>query len=208
MLAGMNLLAYGFADKDRKALERSAAALGHRLLAESDLAAAVARAADSDVAVVVADGRLPRFEWLDLCRQLRSNPGLGGIYVLLLSSPEADESHEAWAVESGVDDFLFRLDDARELARRLRPAFKVSRAARRARQLEATLSICSYCKRVRDELDHWRDIDAYIGTRLRGQLTPVICPDCYLKHFGPEFRAGKPECVPARGAAPAVQPPM
>jgi hypothetical protein len=58
----------------------------------------------------------------------------------------------------------------------------------RMRQLESVLSICNYCKRIRDELDHWEEIESYIGTRLGAQFNQAVCPDCYLKNFGPEFR--------------------
>ncbi len=201
-------MVFGFGPDEQPLWERTLGRLGHRAFGEASVEAACARVERSDVKVVIADGRVPKFEWLELCRQLRSDPARPYVYILLAGGPDSDESHEAWAAESGVDDFLVGEADERELWRRLRLAARTVEAERRSRQSEAALAICSYCKRVRDDEDHWSDLDYYIGRRLRGQITPVICPDCYLKNFGPEFRASRVSkaALPALGAE--LQPPI
>jgi hypothetical protein len=50
------------------------------------------------------------------------------------------------------------------------------------------LSVCNYCGKVRDESDHWHWVKSPIGGEPE-QLDPAICPDCYIKNFGPEFHA-------------------
>ena len=52
-------------------------------------------------------------------------------------------------------------------------------------QLEGLLPICSYCKNIRDEDNHWHRLEAYIEDRSQAEFTHGICPDCFAK-FRPD----------------------
>jgi DNA-binding response OmpR family regulator len=196
----MKILVFGFDAREQPLIERALASLGHQAYMADEPGAAAAKVGEEKIMAAIADGRVPKFEWLELCRRLRADPGQPFVYILLHSGPDSEESHEAWAAELGVDDFLTELADERELWRKLRVAGRMVETSRRMRQFEASLAICTHCKRVRDEVDHWRDLDDYIGGRLRGQLTAVICPDCYIKRFGPEFRVTRITEAPLKTA--------
>ena len=185
----MKILLFAVSDEDRELLDRSLARLRHEFVAEADCAAAAALLGTADVNVVIADGRRPDLGWFELCRHLKADPRKPNVYFLLLAARGADEQLDDLAMKAGVDDFITKPGDTRELRRRLRVAGRMLEAVGRLRQLESVLSICNYCKRVRDELDHWEDVETYIGTRLGAQFNASVCPDCYLKNFGPEFRA-------------------
>jgi phosphoserine phosphatase RsbU/P len=184
----MKILIYGMDATDGHRLGRVLRRLEHEVLVENEGEAALARIEEAKVSVVIGDGRIPRFAWIDLCRQMRSDRSKPYVYFLLLESPWADESHEDWAHAAGVDDFLHALADERELRRRLRLAVRHLNANQRVQQLESVVPVCSHCKKIRDEFDHWQDVQGYLGTRLGKQLSPSICPDCYIKNFGLEFR--------------------
>jgi len=162
--------------------------LEHAVLVENDCDQAIARIDEAKISVVIGDGRIPRFAWIDLCRRLRADRSKPYVYFLLLESPWADESHEDWAYSAGVDDFLHELSDERELQRRLRLAAHHVGANHRVQQLESVVPVCSHCKKIRDELDRWQEVEGYLGARLGKQLSPSICPDCYIKNFGLEYR--------------------
>lgn len=42
--------------------------------------------------------------------------------------------------------------------------------------LSGLLPVCAWCKKVRDDRGYWRDLEAYLGTRVR--ITHGICPAC------------------------------
>jgi DNA-binding response OmpR family regulator len=105
--------------------------LGHEVFVESHHEAAAARIDEADIRVVIGDGRLPKFGWRDLVRDIRSDPDHPYVYFLLVADSKADESHEEWATEVGVDDFIGKLGDRRELRRRLRMASRIVEAVLR-----------------------------------------------------------------------------
>jgi len=132
----MKILLFGIgASRGKQALERELGRLGHETFVENSCDAALARIEEAEIRVVIADGRLPKFDWIDLCRRLRENRAMPYVYVILIESGDADQSHEEWAIDAGVDDFLCDPADGLELRRRLRPAaYRVS-ATRRMREL-------------------------------------------------------------------------
>jgi len=112
----MKILLFGLGSPgSRRPLERALARLGHETVAENDVDVAFVRLEAGELRVVIADGRLPKFDWIDLCRHLRENPPTAGVHFILVESPNEDSSHEAWATEAGVDGFLYRPGDEREL---------------------------------------------------------------------------------------------
>jgi DNA-binding response OmpR family regulator len=187
----VKILVYGMDAADGHRLGRVLRRLEHAVLVENDCEKAIARIEEAQISVVIGDGRIPKFAWIDLCRQLRADRKKPYVYFLLLESSWAEESHEDWAYSAGVDDFLHELANERELRRRLRLASHHVGANHRLQQLESVVPVCSHCKKIRDEFDHWQEIEGYAGNHLGKQLSPSICPDCYIKNFGLEFRANR-----------------
>jgi CheY-like chemotaxis protein len=131
----MRILLFGLGRVGVRPLERALARLGHETFAEDDGGAAFARLEAAELRVVIADGRLPKFDWMDLCRRLRENPPTAAIHFILVESPTVDGTHEAWAAEAGIDDFLYRPGDERELRRLLLAASRrLSTVARRGQR--------------------------------------------------------------------------
>lgn len=57
------------------------------------------------------------------------------------------------------------------------------------------LSMCAYCKEVRDPLGRWRYVNQGLLDWLEYRLSHGICPSCVRKHF-PEFSAALIPCAP------------
>jgi hypothetical protein len=56
-------------------------------------------------------------------------------------------------------------------------------ALERTRTLSGLLPICAYCKRIRDDKDYWREVEAYVRSRAPVEFSHGICPVCLDRHF-------------------------
>lgn len=59
----------------------------------------------------------------------------------------------------------------------------------RVKTLEGLLPICSFCKRIRDEREDWKQLETYITARSEAQFSHSICPDCMKQHYGDLYRS-------------------
>jgi hypothetical protein len=50
------------------------------------------------------------------------------------------------------------------------------------RQLQGLLSICSYCRKIR-EGESWVSLERYVSKRADAAFSHGICPNCYQTHF-------------------------
>jgi len=53
------------------------------------------------------------------------------------------------------------------------------------------IPICAWCKKVRDDLGYWEQVEAYITNTTGVDTTGSICPECSQKHFRDVCGAGK-----------------
>lgn len=52
--------------------------------------------------------------------------------------------------------------------------------------LQNLLPMCASCKKIRDDKGYWGQVEHYLETRTKANLTHGICPDCMHKWY-PEF---------------------
>ncbi len=55
---------------------------------------------------------------------------------------------------------------------------KLQRVIAELKVLKGSLPICSSCKKIRDEHQHWHPIENYIRDRSEAEFSHSICPDC------------------------------
>ena len=55
---------------------------------------------------------------------------------------------------------------------------------RRVRVLEGLLSICSFCKSIRNEDGEWERLEAFITRRSEAKFSHGFCPSCGASHYG------------------------
>jgi uncharacterized PurR-regulated membrane protein YhhQ (DUF165 family) len=60
---------------------------------------------------------------------------------------------------------------------------ELNQARQQIHTLTRLLSICSICKRFRDEQGNWQPIEAYINEHSNTQLSHGICPECAKEHY-------------------------
>lgn len=170
---------------------------GYTTRTASTLTEAFAACEDGKVRVVVADWRLGEEDGLQLCRRLRLRGGDYVYFILLTQKPASDENIDhAWS--AGVDDFLVKPANARDLRMRLHVASRIVDYAKQVRQLREIIPICSYCRKIRDDHDYWNQLEHYIEEHTGSQFSHGICPDCYRDKVLPEIAAEAAKSNPRR----------
>lgn len=138
---------------------------------------------DPQISAVVSDWNMPGGDGLDLCRRIRRLERDTYTYFILLSVNRPTAENQLRAFDAGVDDFIGKPAHGDELRLRLHVARRIIGFAVQVRQLESFLPICSYCKRIRDDENYWRQIEEYVGARTGTQFSHGICPTCAEKVF-------------------------
>jgi len=129
---------------------------------------------------------MPNMDGAELCRRVRSNPQAKYTYVILLTSLEGKEKYLE-GMEAGADDFINKPFDRDTLAARIRVAERILALQDEVKQLEGLLPICAYCKKIKDDENHWQHMETYISHRTEANFSHGICPECYQKHMVPQL---------------------
>jgi DNA-binding response OmpR family regulator len=151
--------------------------LGHTVTVAVDGREAWAVFQHAPFPVVVSDWVMPEMDGPELCRRIRVGDRTRYTYLILLTSLD-DRSHYRQGMEAGADDFLTKPPDLETLQIRLRVAERILGLQEEVRRLEGLLSICAYCKRIRDERQNWVRVEEYIEGRSDATFTHGICPEC------------------------------
>ncbi|PTY08486.1 response regulator [Opitutaceae bacterium EW11] len=169
--------------------------LGLQPIIATDGEEALALLENEPIRLVVSDWVMPKIDGLEFCRRLRAREG-DYIYFILLTQMSASPEHEDEAIEAGVDDFLVKPVNPRELKVRLHVARRILEYTARIQRLESFIPICSYCKKVRDDQNYWQRIENYINERTGSEFSHSVCPDCYKREIVPQLeelkKLGKP----------------
>lgn len=144
--------------------------LGCEVMVVADGAAALDVLADEDIHLLVTDWQMPGLDGMELVRRVRNDRANAGFLHIAMMTAREDSSVIRTAMESGVDDFLYKpvqpiqLEMAVESARRNRVLH---------RRLERRNSLLTAAhRRARDALDRVRaDLDA--ATALHERLLPA-----------------------------------
>jgi len=53
----------------------------------------------------------------------------------------------------------------------------------RVKQLEGIISICMYCKKIRNDANSWDQMETYISSHSEALFSHGICPECYQQQM-------------------------
>ncbi len=176
----------------RKVLKELVEKLGHSARAVENGRLAWEAHQESKADVILTDWDMPEMDGLQLTRNVREDRNNTGVYIVLLSAVYTLSEHFYQAMDLGVNDFMTKPYTKRDLIVRLRLAEKFSESHRKIRELEGILSICSYCKKIRDEDDAWRPVEEYLQKHDGGpRLSHGMCPQCYAAIIKEQGLGGK-----------------
>jgi DNA-binding response OmpR family regulator len=100
---------------------------GHDVISVSDGITALSEARRLVPAVAVLDVAMPGMSGIDVCRQLRTDPKLSSIHVILLTSRKREADVEL-GFRVGADDYMIKPFSPRELSSRVMAVLTRTRA--------------------------------------------------------------------------------
>ena len=136
--------------------------------------------------LVVADWLMPEMDGLELCRKIRGTRERPYTYFILQTVRQGRDSYLE-AMDAGVDDFITKPVGVPELTARLRVAERILGLREELVALEGLLSVCSYCKRMRNAQGDWSSLERYVEQHSTAEFSHGVCPDCYEIHLKPQL---------------------
>ena len=149
--------------------------------------------------LVLLDVMLPDMKGSEVCRRIKVDPDLRGIFVMLLSGVEVSSEFQAKGLNVGADGYIVKPISNKELLARVQAMerlkrvedalrekekqqeeliLKLQKALAEIKTLKGFIPICASCKKIRDDEGYWNRLEAYISKHTDAVFTHGICPDC------------------------------
>lgn len=100
-------------------LKKALAPLGHTILVANDGEDAERQITLEQPDLVILDIIMPKLNGFQLCRNIRSNPSLAKLKVIMVTSMDR-ESDRYWGLKQGADEYLTKPVDVEELMSKVR----------------------------------------------------------------------------------------
>ncbi|MFA5907776.1 MAG: response regulator [Vicinamibacterales bacterium] len=152
---------------------------GHEVVAAENGLHAWTAWREAPCPVLISDWQMPDLDGLELCRAIRQTGNANYTYIILLTA-HGGKTNYLEAMTAGADDFLTKPLDIEQLLAKLHVAERILGLRQHVKRLEGILSICSYCKKIRDD-SRWRQMESYVTQHSEAQFSHGICPDCFTK---------------------------
>ena len=155
--------------------------------------------------LVILDWMMPGLDGVAVCQRARALDTCQPPYIIMLTSRN-EQTDIVEGLRAGADDYLVKPWDAAELQARVevgcrmislqdRLAEKIQElqeALNQVKTLEGILPICSFCKKIRDDQNYWRQVEDYISSHSEARFTHSVCPECVKIHY-PQIIIGHPK---------------
>lgn len=149
--------------------------------------------------IAILDWEMPLLSGVEVCQRVVASCPDDPPYLILLTHRGGPENI-AEGLASGAHDYIAKPFDDGELAARLSVGRRVlelqdallarvaelEQALQEVQQLQGTLPICAWCKKIRDDANYWQQVEEYLHRHTRAEFTHGICPDCAKRVSAPD----------------------
>lgn len=153
--------------------------------------------------IVLLDVMLPDTAGTEVCRQIKTDEALQGIFVILISGIQVSSDHQADGLNVGADGYIIKPIANKELLARIQSMVRIKRAEDALREkekeqqklivelrealaeiktLRGLIPICAWCRKVHDDEGYWNQLEAYISKHTDAVFSHGICPECAEKY--------------------------
>jgi phosphoserine phosphatase RsbU/P len=136
--------------------------------------------------VMITDWTMPDMSGIELIQALRAAPRDSYTYSIILTGKGKREDYLT-GVRAGADAFLVKPLDGAMLEAQLSIAARIVGLQEHAARLESIMTVCSYCKKVRDDSE-WVPMEQYIKQEFKTLPSHTFCPACFHEKVEPEMK--------------------
>jgi len=170
----------------RTLLEENLSSQGYEVETAASGEAAVAMLARHRYNLVITDLVMEKMSGLEVLRRAKEQDK--NIIVFVLTGyGELDSAVEA--LRAGAEDYLLKPYNAEELFMRIARVLEKQEMQRTIDLYENILSICSECKKIRDDSEsepgrgEWLSMEQYLSRTTGSAMSHGLCPSCYRKQL-------------------------
>jgi DNA-binding response OmpR family regulator len=162
-------------------------ALGHEVIACESGTQAWDVLKTKPVPILITDWAMPGLDGLQLTQMVRRAQRDMYTYVIMLTGKGKREEYLT-GVKAGVDAFLVKPLDGAILEAQITIGTRILGLQAHAARLEAIMTVCSYCKKVKDK-GAWVQMESYVATTFKTMPSHGFCPSCFREKVEPEMKA-------------------
>ena len=183
---------------------------GHTDLQSADSAKSAFSVLDMDgqeppakIDLMLMDVLMPELDGVEACRQIKSQPHLCGIPIIMVTAKN-DLSNLQAAFAAGANDYITKPVNNVELLARVSSALalkkemdcrktregelrrsneELQKALRDVKVLRGLIPICASCKKIRNDGGFWQQLEEYIGEHSEAEFSHGICQPCVKKLY-------------------------
>jgi phosphoserine phosphatase RsbU/P len=111
---------------------------GYEVITVNNGEQGIEQAQQGSPALIICDWLMPVMDGIEVCRQMKAEPALAGIFFILLTS-RSEVSDRVMALDSGADDILTKPIEVGELLARVRAGLRLYQAAQQLQKLAQDL---------------------------------------------------------------------
>ena len=146
--------------------------------------------------VALIDWMMPEIDGVELCRRVRADESLAGVYMILVTG-RSEKNDIVEGLDAGANDYVTKPYDPAELRARIGVGERITTlecslkerieelkaAISHIKSLQGIIPICMHCHSIRQDQESWQRLESYFQEHSDAQFSHGICPACWAKHY-------------------------